>query len=85
LEDVGGMEEGPQLREEPEVCIGSLMNMESDGLGVHESIFETVRHSHTHGGSRERGSFDDTSICVPRGIDLHVEDDLVVHPRSMML
>jgi hypothetical protein len=52
---------------------------------VHERIFETVRHSPTHGGSRARGSFDDTSICVPRGIDLHVEVDLVVHPGSMML
>ena len=60
--------------------IGSLMSMEGYGSGVHERIFETVRHSPTHGGSRARGSFDHTSICVLRGIDLHVEVDLVVHP-----
>jgi hypothetical protein len=85
LEDVGGLAEEHQLMEEPEVCTGSLMSMESYGPGAHERIFETVRHSPTHGGSRARGSFDDTSICVPRGIDLHVEVDLVVHPGSMML
>jgi hypothetical protein len=85
LEDVGGLAEGPQLGEDLEVCTRSLMSMESYGLGVHDSVFETFRHSHTHGGYRVRDNFDDTSICVPRGIDLHVEDDLVVHPRSMML
>jgi hypothetical protein len=52
---------------------------------VHERIFEIVMHSPTHGGSRARGSFDDTSICVSKGIDLHVEVDIVVHPGSMML
>jgi hypothetical protein len=61
------------------------MSMESYGPGAHERIFETVRHSPTHGGSRARGNFDDTSICVTRGINLHVEVDLVVHPISMML
>jgi hypothetical protein len=64
LEDVGGLAEEHQLMEEPEVCTGSLMSMESYGSGAHERIFETIRHSPTHGGSRARGSFDDTSICV---------------------
>jgi hypothetical protein len=48
-------------------------------------IFETVEHSHTHGDSRARGSFEDTSICVLGAVDLHVEVDPVVHPGSMML
>jgi hypothetical protein len=48
-------------------------------------IFETVEHSHTHGDSRARGSYEDTSICVPGVVDLHVEVDPVVHPGSMML
>jgi hypothetical protein len=46
---------------------------------------ETVGHTHTHGDSRARGSYEVDSICVPGLIDLHVEDDPVVHPRSMML
>jgi hypothetical protein len=41
-------------------------------------------HSHTHGDSRAKGNFDDTSICVLREIDLHVEVDPVVRPRSMV-
>jgi hypothetical protein len=48
-------------------------------------IFETVKHSHTHGDSRSRRSYEDTSICVPGLVDFHVEVDLVVHPRSMIL
>jgi hypothetical protein len=32
-----------------------------------------------------RGIFEDTSIYVPRAVDLHVEVDPVVHPGSMML
>jgi hypothetical protein len=48
-------------------------------------IFETVEHSHMHGDSRARGSFEDTSICVPRVVDLHVKVDPIVHPGSMML
>jgi hypothetical protein len=47
--------------------------------------FETVERSHTHGDSRARGSYEDTSICVPGLVDLHVEVDPVVHPGSMML
>jgi hypothetical protein len=47
--------------------------------------FETVEHSHTHGDSRARASYEDTSICVLGLADLHVEVDLVVNPRSMML
>jgi hypothetical protein len=47
-------------------------------------IFETVQHSHTHGNSRARGSYEDTSICVPGLDDLHVKVDPVVHPGSML-
>jgi hypothetical protein len=85
LEDFGGQAEEHQLMEELEVCTGSLMSMESYIPRVHERIFEIFMHSPTHGGSRARGSFDDTSICVSKGIDHHVEVDLVVHPGSMML
>jgi hypothetical protein len=37
-----------------------------------------------HGDSRTRDSFEDTSICVSRAVDLPVEVDPVVHPGSMM-
>jgi hypothetical protein len=47
--------------------------------------FEAIGHTHTHGDSRARGSYENTSICVPVLADLHVEDDPIVHPRSMML
>jgi hypothetical protein len=74
--------------EEHEEYPGSLMGMESYDLETHElpstSIFETVEHSHMHGDSRARDNFEDTSICVSRVVDLHVEVDLVVHPGSMM-
>jgi hypothetical protein len=43
-------------------------------------IFETIEQSHTHGDSRARGSYEDTSICVPILVDLHVEVEPVVHP-----
>jgi len=33
---------------------------------------ETVGHTHTPGDSRARGSYEDTSICVPGLADLHV-------------
>jgi hypothetical protein len=83
LGDVGG------LAEEHEEYPGSLTSMESYDLEAQEPpstrIFEIVEHSHTHGDSRARGSCEDTSICVPGLVDLHVEVDLVVHPRSMML
>jgi hypothetical protein len=32
-----------------------------------------------------RGSYEETSICVIGLVDLHVEDDPVVHPRFMIL
>jgi hypothetical protein len=89
LGDVGGLAEEHQLMEEHEEYPGSLMSMESYDLEAQElpstRIFETVEHSHTHGDSRARGSFEDTSICVPGVVDLHVEVDPVVHPGSMML
>jgi hypothetical protein len=47
--------------------------------------FETVGHTHTHGDSRARGSYEDTSICVPGLADIHVEVDPVVHPGYMMM
>jgi hypothetical protein len=79
LEDVGGLAE-----EYP----GSLMCMESYDSEVKESpstrIFEIVEHSHMHGDSRARDSFEDTSICVPRAVDLYVEGDPIVHPGSTM-
>ena len=85
-----------QLREEHEEYPGSLMSMERYDPEIHEDIHrsqgppftrggETVGHTRTHGDSRARGSFEDTSIYVPGLVDLHVEDDHVVHPRSMML
>jgi hypothetical protein len=75
---------------------GSLMSRERYDLETQEDvhvsqelpsmrIFEIVEHSHTHGDSRTKGSYEDTSICVPGLADLHVEVDLVVHPGSMML
>jgi hypothetical protein len=45
-------------------------------------IFDTIKHSLMHGESGARDSFEDTSICVPRVIDLHVEFDSLVHPGS---
>jgi hypothetical protein len=82
--------------EEHEEYPGSLMSMErydqETQEDVHVSqelpstwIFETVEHSHTHGDSRARGSYEDTSICVLGLVDLHEEVDPVVHPGSMML
>ena len=75
--------------EEHEEYPGSLMSMESYDPKAQElpstRIFEIVEHSHTHGDSRTRGSFEDTSICVPRVVDLHVEVDPGAHPGSMML
>jgi hypothetical protein len=41
--------------------------------------------THTHEDSRARGSYEDTSICVPGLDDLLVEVDPVVHPGSMRL
>ena len=85
-----------QLREEHEEYPGSLMRLERYDPEIHEDIhrsqgppftrgIETVGHTHTHGDSRARGSYEDTSICVPGLADLHVEADPVVRPGSMML
>jgi hypothetical protein len=95
-EDVGGLSVEHQLREEHEEYLGSLMSMERYDLEIHEDVHrsqgppfmrgvETIEHTHTHGDSRARGSYEDTSICVPGLVDLHVEDDPVVHPGSRML
>jgi hypothetical protein len=90
LEDVGGLAEEHQLMEEHEEYLGSLMSRErydpETQEDVHVSqelpstrIFETIEHSHMHGDSRARGSYEDTSICVLGLADLHVEVDPVVH------
>jgi hypothetical protein len=88
LGNVGGLVEEHQLMEEHEEYPGSLMSIESYDLEAHElpstRIFETVEHSHTHGDSRVRGSFEETSICVPGLDDLRVEVDPVVHLGSML-
>jgi hypothetical protein len=95
-EDVGGLAVEHQLREEHEEYPGSLMSMERYDPEIHEDIHrsqgppftrgvETVGHICTHGDSRVRGSSEDTSIYVLGLVDLHVEDDPIVHPRSMML
>jgi hypothetical protein len=77
-----------QLREEHEEYPGSLMSMERYDPKIHEDVdrsqgppfmrgVETIEHTRTHGDSRARGSY---SICVPGLVDLHVEDDPIVHP-----
>jgi hypothetical protein len=75
--------------EEHEEYPRSLMSMESYDPEAQElpsmRIFETVKHSHTHGDSRARGSYEDTSICVLGAVDLPIDVDPVVHPGSMML
>jgi hypothetical protein len=89
IEDVGGLADEHQLMEEHEEYPGSLMSMESYDPEARKlpstRTFETVEHSHTHGDSRARGSYEDTYICVPGVVDLHVEVDPVVHPGPMML
>jgi hypothetical protein len=78
------------LTEDNEEYPKSLMSIESYDTKVQElpsmRIFETVEHSHMHGtySHTPRDSFEDTSICVPRVVDLHVEVDPVVHPGSTM-
>jgi hypothetical protein len=85
-----------QLREEHEEYPGSLMSMERYDPKIHEDIHrsqgppftrggETIGHTRTHGDSKARGNFEDTSIYVPGLVDLHVEDGPIVHPGSMML
>jgi hypothetical protein len=75
--------------EEHDEYPGSLMSMGSYDSEAQElpstRIFETVKHSHSQGDSRARGSFEDTSIYVPREVDLRVEVNPVAHPGSMML
>jgi hypothetical protein len=96
LEDVGGLAEEHQLMEEHEEYPGSLMSMERYDQETLEDVhvsqgppfmrgFETVGHTHTHGDSRARGSYEDTSICVPGLVDIHVEVDPVVHLGYMMM
>jgi hypothetical protein len=46
---------------------------------------ETVGHTHTHEDSRARGSYEDTFICVPRLVDIRIEDDPTVHLGRMMM
>jgi hypothetical protein len=95
-EDVGGLAVEHQLREEHEEYPGSLMSMERYDSETQEVVHrsqgppftrgvETVGQTHTHGDSIARGSYEDNSICVPGLVDLHVEDDPVVHLGSMML
>jgi hypothetical protein len=85
-----------QLREENEEYPGSLMSMERYDPAIHEDVHrsqgppftrgvETIEHTRTHGDSRARGIYEDTSICVPRLVDLHVEDDPVVQLGSSMM
>jgi hypothetical protein len=84
------------VKEEQEEYPGSLMSRERYDLETQEDvhvsqelpstrILEIVEHSHTHGDSRARGNYEDTSICVPGLADLHVEVDPIVHPGSMLL
>jgi hypothetical protein len=46
---------------------------------------ETVGHTYTHGDSRAKGSYEDTSIWVPGLVDIHAEVDPAVHPGYMMM
>jgi hypothetical protein len=72
------------------------MSMERYDPEIHEDVHrsqgppftrgvEIVEHTCTHGDSKARGSYEDTSICVPGLVELHVEDDPLVHPGSRML
>jgi hypothetical protein len=92
--DSGGLAVKHQLREEHEEYLGSLMSRDRYDPEIHEDIHrsqgppftwgvETVGHTRTHGDSR--GSSEDTFIYVPGLVDLHLEDDPIVHPGSMML
>jgi hypothetical protein len=95
LEDIGGLAEEHQLMEEHEYP-RSLMIMkrydpetQEDVHGSHRPPFtrgfEAVGHTHTHGDSRAKGNYEDTSTSVPGLVDLHVEVDPRVHPGSMRL
>jgi hypothetical protein len=47
--------------------------------------YETIDHTHTHEDSRARGSYKDTFICVLGLVDIHTEDDLIVHLGNMVM
>jgi hypothetical protein len=95
-EDVGGLVEEHQMMKVHEGYPGSLMIMERYDQETLEDVHvsqgppfmrgsETVGHTHTHGDSRARGSYEATSIWVPGLVDIHVEFDPVVHPGYMMM
>jgi hypothetical protein len=46
---------------------------------------ETIGHTHTHEDSKARGSYEDSSICVPELVDIHREVDPAVHLGHMMM
>jgi hypothetical protein len=83
-----GLAEEHRLMEEHEEYPGSIMITGGYDKEVQElpsmRIFEIVEHSHMHRDSRARDNFEDTSICVPRAVDLHVEVDRLVYPGSTM-
>jgi hypothetical protein len=96
LEDIGGLTVEHLLMEDYEEYPRSLMSMESCDLEMQEDVHgshrtpftrgvEIVGNTHTHVDSKARGSYEDTSICVPGWDVIHVEDDQIVHPGSMML
>jgi hypothetical protein len=96
LEDIGGLAEENQLMEEHEEYPGSLKSMEGCDPETQEDVhvsqglpfmkgFETVGYTHAHGDSRARGSYEDTSTCVPGLADLHVEVFPIVHLGYMSM
>jgi hypothetical protein len=95
-EDVGDLAVEHQLREKNEEYPRSLMRMEIYDLEIHEDVHrsqgppftrgvETVEHTRTHGDFIAKGSYEDTSIFFLGLVDLHVDDDPIVHPGSRML
>jgi len=47
--------------------------------------YETVGHTHTHGDSRARGNYEETSINVLGLVDIHAEVDPTIHLGHMMM
>jgi hypothetical protein len=48
-------------------------------------MYQSVTWLEDVGGlAEEHQLMEDTSICVPRAVDLHVEVDPAAHPGSMM-
>jgi hypothetical protein len=95
LEDVGCMVEECQMMEVCEGYPGSLMVMErydqeklEDVSVSQEPLFMgssmTVGHTNTHGDSRARGNYNDTSIFVLGLADIHVEVDPTIHLGYVM-